>query len=459
MPSNLELAVNAALSQRQAAFARYAAANPFTMGIDAKRNAAWSEYGFKEELTYTDLYKLYRRGGIAHGAIEKIITTCWRDSPVLIEGTEDEKAETETPWEREIKKQFDNRFWRVIAECDRRRLVGRYAGLLIHVKDNQLWDRPVTKGVGIAKFTPVWAGALTPKDFDENPDSDNYGLPTWWEYKERINSKTIARKIHPDRIFIFGDYSDDAIAFLEPSYNAFVSLEKVEGGSGESFLKNAARQLAISFDKEIDFRSLAATYDCDVTELREKFNEAAAEMNKGNDVMMALQGATVSPLVTAVSDPSATYDVNLQTAAAGIDIPTRILVGNQQGERASTEDLRYFNNRCMTRRQEIGGELEELFRKLADLRLTSEPRDISVLWDDLNAMTKAELLEAAHKMAQINQACLATGEQVFSGDEIREAAGYEGPTQEVEVEDEDDKDEDESKENNQKDSALRDNAI
>ena len=131
MPSNLELAVNAALSQRQAAFARYAAANPFSMGIDAKRDAAWSEYGFKEEITYADLYKLYRRGGIAHGAIEKIITTCWRTRPTLIEGTEDEKAENETSWEREIKKQFDNRFWRVIAECDRRRLIGRYAGLLI----------------------------------------------------------------------------------------------------------------------------------------------------------------------------------------------------------------------------------------------------------------------------------------------------------------------------------------
>lgn len=92
MPSNVELAVNAALSQRQAAFARYAAANPFSMGIDAKRDAAWSEYGFKEEITYADLYKLYRRGGIAHGAIEKIITTCWRTRPTLIEGTEDEKA-------------------------------------------------------------------------------------------------------------------------------------------------------------------------------------------------------------------------------------------------------------------------------------------------------------------------------------------------------------------------------
>ena len=105
-----------------------------TMGIDAKRDTAWSEYGFKEEITYDDLYKLYRRGGIAHGAVEKIVTTCWRTKPKMIEGTEDEKAKKETPWEREIKKKFNNRFWRTVAECDRRRPIGRYAGLLIHVE-------------------------------------------------------------------------------------------------------------------------------------------------------------------------------------------------------------------------------------------------------------------------------------------------------------------------------------
>jgi hypothetical protein len=65
-----------------------------------------------------------------------------------------------------------------------------------------------------------------------------------WQYAERLPNGSSRRvNIHPDRVFILGDYSDDAIGFLEPAYNAFVSLEKVEGGSGESFLKNAARQL------------------------------------------------------------------------------------------------------------------------------------------------------------------------------------------------------------------------
>ena len=64
-------------------------------------------------------------------------------------------------------------------------------------------------------------------------------------------------------------------------------------------------------------------YGVEVDELQDKFNDAAREMNRGNDVLLSL-GASVTSLVSPVSDPSPTYNVNLQTAAAGVDIPTRI---------------------------------------------------------------------------------------------------------------------------------------
>lgn len=67
-------------------------------------------------------------------------------------------------------------------------------------------------------------------------------------------------------------------------------------------MKNAARQLALSFDKDIDFGSLASMYGVSVDELQDKFNEAAREMNRGNDVLMSLQGAAVTSLVSPVSD-------------------------------------------------------------------------------------------------------------------------------------------------------------
>lgn len=426
MNKNLQLAVNHALNDAMLARARMGLLAP-TMGLDAKRSSAWCEYGFPEQITFENLYSLYRRGGIAHGAVEKLVGKCWQSNPEIIEGDEADESREETAWERNTKSVFTSRLWRSFAEADRRRLVGRYAGILLHIRDNKAWNTPVTKGRGLEKVSIAWAGSIKVGEWDTGLNSKTYGQPKMWKYTERLpNGSTRRVDIHPDRVFILGDYTDDAIGFLEPAYNAFVSLEKVEGGSGESFLKNAARQLALSFDKDIDFSSIASMYGVSVDELQDKFNDAAREMNRGNDVLLALQGASVTSLVSPVSDPSPTYDVNLQTAAAGVDIPTRILVGNQQAERASTEDLKYFNSRCQSRRGDLSFEIEDFCDKLIYLGIVSSISQKAVIWDDLNEQSASEMLANSKTMAEINQSALGSGEKpTFSRDELRTAAGYE----------------------------------
>lgn len=154
------------------------------------------------------------------------------------------------------------RFWRTFAKADVRRLVERWAGILLHVKDSKDWIDPVVKGKALQKITPVWSSALKVATRGDNGDI------TMWQYTETLsNGSTAQRKIHPDRVLIIGDMSDDEIGFLEPGYNACVSLEKVEGGSGESFLQNAARQLNINFDKEIEFNSLLSLYGFNINDL------------------------------------------------------------------------------------------------------------------------------------------------------------------------------------------------
>lgn len=419
MNKNLQLAVNHALNDARLARARMGLLNP-SMGLDAKRSTAWCEYGFKEELTFDDLYKLYRRGGIAYGAVNKLIGLCWKTNPEVIEGDADDDTKDETAWERSNKRVFTHRFWRSFAEADKRRLVGRWAALLLHVRDGKKWNEPVTRGRGIAKISPVWASALKVKS------RDNDGNITMWQYTEtQADGNPVQRDIHPDRVFTIGDMSDDAIGFLEPGYNACVSLEKVEGGSGESFLKNAARQLNVNFEKEIDFNNLASLYGVSVSDLQDKFNEAALEVNRGNDVLLTTQGASVTPLVTAVADPGPTYDVNLQTFAASVDMPVKIIVGMQTGERASSEDQKYMNSRGQSRRQDLSFDIEDLVDKLIVLRIVSPVAEKTVVWDDLTEATGGEKLDNAAKMSAINQTSLATGEQVFTVEEIRVAAGYE----------------------------------
>ncbi|MFW7205734.1 anti-CBASS protein Acb1 family protein [Enterobacter sp. BNK-13] len=426
MTDKLTLAVNHALNDARMARARMGLMAP-TMGLDNKRHSAWCEYGFPEQVTYENLYALYRRGGIAHGAVEKMVGKCWQTNPEIIEGDDADESKDETAWEKNTKKVFTKRLWRAFAEADRRRQVGRYAGILLHINDSRTWDQPVFRGKSLKKVTIAWAGSLTVSEWVTDQKSADYGQPKQWKYVESLpNGGTNQRFVHPDRVFILGDYSNDAIGFLEPGYNACVSLEKVEGGSGESFLKNAARQLNVNFEKEIDFNNLASLYGVSIDELQDKFNEVAGEMNRGNDVLMTTQGATVAPLVTAVADPSATYNVNLQTFAASVDIPVKVLVGMQTGERASTEDQKYFNARCQSRRGDLSFEIEDFSDKLIELKIIDAVSEKTVIWDDLNEQTGTEKLANAKTMAEINQTFQGSGENpAFSREEIRTAAGYE----------------------------------
>jgi len=182
-------------------------------------------------------------------------------------------------------------------------------------------------------------------------------------------------------------------------------------------------------------------YNVDVNELQEKFNEAAVEVNRGNDALLTTQGATVTPLVSSVADPGPTYNVNLQTAGAALDIPTKILVGMQTGERASTEDQRYFNGRCQSRRDDLSFDIEDLCDKLVLLGILDAVPQKTVIWDDLNASSGAEKLASAKLMAEINSASAGTGEQPFTGEEIRVTAGYEGSPEPLGEDDDEEKDE------------------
>src|SRR5690606_37819200 len=159
-------------------------------------------------------------------------------------------------------------------------------------------------------------------------------------------------------------------------------------------------------------------------ELQDKFNEAAVELNRGNDVVLPTQGANVTPLVTAIPDPRPTYDINLQTVSAALDIPSRILVGNQQGERASTEDQRYFNASRQSDRLDRSFEIEDFVDHLTRIGVLDPIAEKTVMWDDLNEQTSTEKLDSAEKMSRINSTAIATGEAVFQSDEIRTAAGY-----------------------------------
>lgn len=455
LKGNMELAVASALDQYRMAKAREAMlmgpggflpgmGGTTSPGLDAKRQQSWQEFGYPTGLFFIDFFKLYARGGIAAGCVNKLAGRCWNTNPWLSEGDKDEKDDKVTAWEDSLKPVLrQGRLWRAFAEADKRRLVGRYSGLILRIRDNKALSQPVTKSEkrGLLEVVPAWAGSLVPSEYVTEENAENYGDVKMWKYRQPSVGANGAAKdvdVHPDRVFILGSWRSDSIGFLEPVFNNFVNLEKTEGGSGESILKNSARTLHVNFDGTVDLRNLAAMYGVDINGLQEKFNDAAREVNHGNDILFVTQGATANPMVANVPDPKPIHDVNLMSVSAGTDIPTKIIIGNQSGERASTEDEAYMNRRCQSRQNnELVYEITDFFEKIIALGIVEPPPkgEFVVNFDDLTEPTLGEKLDNADKMATVNQKITANGmgAEVFSRKQILGVTGFEDDIEDPEA--------------------------
>lgn len=428
--SKLQFAVNRAISDAQQIIAQARKMGGiFPVGVsgpaDQKRAAAWCEYGYPGQVSDKMLYDVWRRGGYAFGAVDKIISPSWSHRPEVVEGVDSRAQSTDlTAWDKTVRQVLTPRVWHAFAQADMRRLVTRYAALILRIADDKALDQPVTGGEKkLVEAIPVWSFALEVKD--RNPSTGEIKM---WNYKAQNIGGTGEQifAVHPDRLFLIGDATNGAVGFLEPVYNNFVNLEKISGGSGESFLKNAARQLHMNFDSTVNFENIAKAHGVKVDELQKEFQKTARDLNIANDLLLITQGAEVTPMVAQVADPKSSTETNLWEISSGLGIPQKILVGNQTGERASTEDQKQHNARIQSRRVgELSFDISDFVAHLQRIKVIGASGAFQVLWPDLTVPTASDRLANGLAMSQINEKFEHTGEMCFTVEEVRTASGYE----------------------------------
>jgi hypothetical protein len=429
-PPELMMALNN-LAERQIAASRQLAAFG-TGSIDSKRPRAYCEYGFPDNPCFDEFYRVYKRHGIGHGALMQVLDKTWQTSPWLIEGEDEfDESRDETQWEKDVKRLFKKKnIFAAIKETDKRKMVGGYAGLIIQVKDSKKWNQKLDKisAAAIVKFIPVWRGSLEVTAWDTNEASPTYGQPTMYSYKEHteaIGSSPRMVEMHPSRVIIFGSLTEPE-SIYEPVLNALISLEKVTGGSGEAYIKAAARALHIGFDATTDLSQLARAHGMKPDQIGELYNEVVQGVSRGIDSAIITQGGTVETITSAVPDPQQPFEVNLQEVGAGMQVPSTIIVGRQTGTLASNEDVKAFNRFGQSRREnEVGPNTRLVVDWLMEHGVVEQKEDYEVMWDELTESTDAEKLLNAKTMGEVNSQMLASGQPVFSVDEIRVAAGYE----------------------------------
>jgi hypothetical protein len=402
--------------------------------FDAIKHDHYADFGFPTDLTFKQLYDMYLRNGIARAAVMKTKQKTWQENPFLLEKERDgsEGADTEeTVLEKEIRIRFDQlRLWQKFAEADMRMLVGGWSGIILRVADSKPFNAPVDRvggGLdGLVEVIPAWAGQLTVAEWDTDELSPFYGSPKMFQFNEANveTGQTNHRQfqVHPDRVIV---WSPDATvhnrSMLEPGFNDLMTMEKVVGAGGEGFWKNAKSAPVLEMDKDLQLnlpRGMTPQQFADAT------SEQVEAWNQGFDKMLMLKGIQAKTLNVTLPQPEEFFNIALQSFAASISIPLKILVGNQTGERASTEDAEEWAQTNMSRRANLAVPNILLFvERLVRFGILAE-KDWFVDWSDLTEASMGEKIERASKMADVNQKT-GTTEWVFTPEEIRKAVGYE----------------------------------
>lgn len=403
---------------------------------DTKHTKAWCDYGYPEALTFEHHYQMYKRFGIAKAGIEMTIDQCWSEPPTVHQASDKVEAENRSDrndWERE----FDalakkHRLWQMLRAADIRQSIYQYGGLVVQVRgtgDQIDWKKPLDKisADNIVKLIPVFQSQLKPSDYDNNRNSERYGLPKSYLLDEsRLSDnreeehRTSSVEIHHSRVIVFAEGADDGSIYGVPAneagFNALITLEKIIGAGGEGFWKNAAMKMAFNTDLDLP----------DAEEL-DDIDEAIADFVQGLDNHLITGSLKPTVLQASLASPKEHFAAALGEYSASVKTPAKKLIGTQTGVLAADEDTAQWGAYCMSRAKNWCG--EGMVRQFINWLIAHgvlPRREFVIEWKDLLAPSDDDKVSIIQKMADINQKSLggAEGLPVFTNAEMRAIMGF-----------------------------------
>lgn len=407
---------------------------------DALHNV-FQDFGYPCKLNFFNFWNMKRRFGPATAVVEMPADLCWL-SPPEVKGSDDFNKELA----RLIKK---TNLWNRLKGLDVRQRVGRYAGLLIEVKDGKKLSDPVgsLNGIGsVSNLKPIYEGQLEVSTTDKDQKSDNFDRPTMYSYNsgaigDKNDESTFSGQVHPSRLIIAAEGADDGsiygISSLENIFNDLMDLRKISGAGGEGFYQNTRSAPVITAKdgykaptKQADKDELEKQIDDFLGKWQKKFVTSGLEFNYPN---------------ISLDSPKDFAENSWANISAGSKLSSDELRGTQTGVLAGDKNSKATLTRMQSRRENF---LSELVTDVFDWMILHQvlpASEFEVIWDDLLAASDDEKLTLADKMAGINEKSFRAGlGTVFSEDEMREAAGreattFEPPSENLDNDDDDDK--------------------
>lgn len=404
--------------------------------LDAKRPTAWNQYGYPTEVKFQQLLTAYERGGPAQGAVHRILDKCWQDLPRI----KQPKADEATPWETKLTKLLKTvGAWAKLRDFDRRNMVGRYSGLIYRVADGKKLSEQLDKASKLVDLIPVYEDQLKVTAWhSDQADPDNFGKPKMFQYRAHLPGATDTQAqpdkwedVHPSRVQILAEGSVgnmfEGVPLLKAGFNSLVDIEKISGGSAESYLKNSARTIVFKYDANASVQAITTSEDGTTKTVRQVHEEQTRALNRNQDSSIVLQGGEADVLKTATSDPGPAFEVAAYAFCASVGLSYSGVFGQRLGQLASEQDIKADNARCVGRRiNELTPMLEEFVTRMQAAGII-EPGEFDIEWPPLDAPGDDAKYALLDKLTSSMQKAFQSGlsEPLFDANELRGVAGFE----------------------------------
>lgn len=411
------------------------------------------DFGYPPQLSFYNFWNMYRRLGVAKRGVELYPSQTWLDDPIVTSKNAGFNRDLRTL----IGTSEDGELvpgglglWRRMKGLDTRQRVGRYAGMFMRVRDGKSPDQPLEGTLSglksLVEMTPLYESQLQVLTTDNDEKSDTFGQPTMYQFSSSVagnrNEKAGSSfQIHPSRIVIAAEGSDNGgiygISSLEAPYNSLMDLRKVIGGGGEGFYKNAAQSIVFDLKDASTANANAAL----LKQFNENYDDFAQNRSRRSIWTPGMEAKTLDSNLVNPKEFAANALLDI---AAGFDVPVALLTGNQTGRLAGDQDTKGFLGQVQARRTDFGTDMVvNVIDWLMQWGILPKT-PYSVEWPDAQAPSSEQKLDNADKMATINEKQFKSGgDEVFSAEEIREAAGSdpeEVPEPDADLDDEGDLD-------------------
>lgn len=298
----------------------------------------YTSFGWDRTISDQAAWEMYLRGGIAKRIVHAYPDAVWGNPPEITGTKTWDKA-----WE-EFQEKVN--IWQILHRLDRLTNLGRYAVLLVGNGDYNL-QAPMKAGSGKLLFLqPYSSRAAVITKWGTDPGNERFGLPTEYTiYPNRAaqddvqlggQTRQVANmpsfQVHWSRIIHVaqGQLENDiyGIPNLWAVWNYLTDLQKVVGGSAESYWLTANRGIHADVDKEME---MAAEDEAGLSEEIEEYHN-------GMRRFIRTRGVRVTSLGSEVANPEGPFKTLVTLIAGTTKIPQRVLVGSEAAHNASTQD-------------------------------------------------------------------------------------------------------------------------